>query len=528
MDTPHVINHPLRTIEFSIDDSFGLRPDSNHVIELYKRMHDSYSDCILNSEKLSIDLPAISSELKIISEKYEEIKKSRITYLQIIKNVCGRHENYKALRKEIDRQEKFGYEYNHSVFLVEQQFLKLQDKVVSMQKKSIELGKFIAEGSQKQWDEFDEAFDKYQEDHGDHITFIQSLLDDHEKFSKKVEEVQERFIEIYKSIGNLIRQEFNTVSLDYNRAIGVKKLNSSATDVHVIYLHHANIRDAIYHKIYITMDESLKELEYEEFNISITYDVELDEKNKLWLHLGGFCEIDNSFQSYSRASFDLRCKKEEIFTRENLEPLFGYLIDRIKQDVVEHCTQKRIEFNGAEFDSTESLVECFSDDFSNQPPDFPDALPEFDKFIEYITFDSPSFFSFLSVVIVNVIDQLLFFNKKFDNVRNMEKMAEVVSVSFYLTVRNKITDMKPKKIKLDLRQYICFLTLMDCVCQLLVGDHDSDFTEELKKEKCNEEYIIKFLSIAQEHYKEAIDTFKKLDLNILNLKEKRDWNKHFF
>jgi hypothetical protein len=528
METPHVINHPLRTIEFAIDDSIGLRPDSNHLIELYKRMHDSYSDCILNSEKLIIDLPAISSELKIISEKYSAIKESRTTYLQMVKNLCGRHENYKALRKEIDRQEKFGFNYNYSVFLVEKQFLKVQGKVVSMQKKSIELGNFLLEDAHKQWDEFNEVLEKYEEDHGDHNTFIQSLLDDHEKFSKKTEEVQARFIVIFKSINNLIGQEFNPVALDYNRAVGVKKLNSSASDIHVIYLHHANIRDAIFSTIFLTMDESLKELDYEEFNLSITFDVELDEKNKLWLHLGGFCEIDNSFQSFSRASFDLRCKKEEIFTRENLEPLFGYLIDRIKEDVSIQCRKKGIEFNGSEFDSTESLVECSLDDYFNQPRDFQDTLPEFDKFIEYITFVSPSFFSFLSIVIVNVIDQLLFFNKKFDNRRNMEKMAEIISVSFYLTVRNKIADIKPKKIKLDLRQYICFLTLMDCVCQLLVGDHDSDFKEQLKKEKCDEEYIIKFLSLAQEHYKDAMDTFKKLDLNIINLKEKRDWNKHFF
>ncbi len=528
METPHVINHPLRTIELAFDDSFGLSPEINYLIEQYKRMHDSHSDCILNAEKLIIDLPAISSELKTISDKYSAIKENRLTYLQIIKNVCGHHENYKALRKELDKLEKFGYNYNYSVFLVERQFMKLQDKVVSMQKKSIEMIKFITEGNQKQLDEFNDAFGKYRDDHGDHITFIQSVYYDSEGFTKKVGEIQDRVIEIYHSINNLIGQEFNPVSLDYNQAAGVKKLNASTKDIHIIYLHHANIRDAKFYDIFITMDESLKELDYEKFNLSITFDVELDEKNKLWLHLGGFCKIDNSFQSYSRASFDLRCRKEEIFTRENLEPLFGYLIDRIKEDVARHCRKNGIEFNGAEFDSTELLVEDVLDEFFDHPRDFQDTLPEFDKFIEYITFDSPSFFSFLSVVIVNVIDQLLFFNKKFDHGRNMKKMAEIISVSFYLTVKNKITDGRPKKIKLDLRQYICFLILMDCVCQLLVGDHDLDFKEELKKEKCDEEYIIKFLSLAQEHSKDARDTFKKLDINILNFEEKIDWNKHFF
>ena len=105
---------------------------------------------------------------------------------------------------------------------------------------------------------------------------------------------------------------------------------------------------------------------------------------------------------------------------------------------------------------------------------------------------------------------------------------KVVSMGQYLTLLGLLPEIDKGPVTLNFRQYILFLILMDCACQLLLGDHEEDFIEGLEQVKVNAGLRKEFMKAAQANVKGAMEDFKKNRSKITPLENLHDWNRIFF
>jgi hypothetical protein len=333
--------------------------------------------------------------------------------------------------------------------------------------------------------------------------------------------------ENYKQAGDYINNVYNPFVTRMNKATtglqAAKDLLPKLRGAWAQYTKAEEIDKKFYRLEWDEETEIPEVMEYVDWGIST--DIEKDAKGNIILHLGMEMIAENLLHQWYRVSYRMNCKAGEILSSDIMEPLIGNCMDNMKIEIATVNKERSRQLNMKNIEVVYELVNMLTAGFVEGMIENGGLQWENDDMFDTgIHIDSPAGFQLLGVTLVNVMEQVLYSNKVFDNATNRTKFNDFCGLSQYTTLKYLLPKMDKGPLTLNNREYFLFLALIDCACQLLLGDRGDYLFEGLEKVGVDASLRAMFLSNAQKHYNNSLDYFRKKDITISFLEKPRDWN----
>lgn len=528
---PKVILHPLREISFMIEDDIEMTKKENKIIKEYIKLHDHQYEF----EKLTHSVQKeFSAHHQVMLEVKNEFLVIEPMIYQLIENEASLLkplDNFKTFRQKFDslmsEGEKYGLAYSKFIKRFNtmiDEWRKIDDAIIQLANKDGAMDKMH--------DDFNDLDSEFDDNEYPSYIDEDSFAEDQDLFRDKNQQIYNNFIELDDATEKYFNQEFNPFIERYNNAITKhKKFYSEIKNVHKAYLFYTKAKEASEgDKIYIewTKQKLFKDLE-EAVDYGVSYDEEYGKNGEITFHLDTVIRIEDVLEVMVRNSYLMQCSFKEIFTTEVLEPLIGHNLDLASGEITQNVKKNNIDFDlkmiEANYNTTQEVTKILIEGVTSKESF--DVKDE-NYYKEVITYKNPAEVQTLGVPSLNIMNQLFFLNNNFDNKRNREIFNNYFSLSNYITLEFLLPKSDKGPISLNSNQYILFLIILDCTCQLLVGDHAEEFYEGLKKVGINAERRKIFMKSAQQILKIEKEHFKETNSVVTPLETRYDWNKIFF
>jgi hypothetical protein len=522
------IQHPLRLINLEIDDSKPLTKKENKLINTYVKLHDRFKSIKDIQSEMQENIIKHRNRLQEVFGLYEGCEQQIKTMVSDGENLLVKQDNYQTYKKKFDALMKYALNYNLAYHVFNEKFEKMIEELDSIQAIRNTCIDYYDADDDPLWKMYDELVTWLFENYKGLSVDIVAFDTDSQNFLTIRHKASQEFDKFYNDLKKYIIEEYNPFMTRYNSVMNeMKGFNDTLEklrDGYLLYTQAEHLENRINWFDWMPVKFMAPDIDAVDFGIS--FDLEYDDKEMITLHLDTYMIIEDLLNMSLRESFKIKCTLQELFTNQVMEPLVGHCIDiminEVKISEKEWPQKIDIEKIDGSYYVIENLTRMFVEGESSRID-----KDKGDMYQSMLVIKKGGANN-LGVPMITVMDQLLFTNKKFDTIKNRDILNNIVSIDQYLTLRYLLPKSDKSDISLNLRQYILLLMLLDCVCQLLVGDHDYEFIKGLDKVGVNAEIRRKFLKEAPLKYKESMEHFKEINSEVPFLKVARDWNRIFF
>jgi hypothetical protein len=532
MLVPIELSNPLRKISIEIDNSKALTVKENKLLLSYVKLHEQFFEISELQKKLKNDFREVVDFMSALSEQNKAIELQMKIIGEDTTKLLVKQPDYEtfkiqfnALIAYISNFNEWYIEYFHNVTLLGEKL----EKITADRDKCTDYY-YMDEDEDTLWKEYEELtnwlFDNYEELSIDIISFD----DDKEMFLTMRGDTEDDYEPLFKEINDFITDVNNPFIDGYNVTVKtVEGFNAIIKQLQSAYLMYSKATEEDNRLVWFDWSDTAdKPPRIDTINYGISYDLEFEQDGTILLHLDTIMMIENLLDLSLRVSYRMKCSLEETFTKEVMEPLAGHCIELLKNEVMvnEDERVKKIDLRHIEdsYYVIEKLTTVFVE--GEVAGGLRHEGPE--MFEPSLLIEKPGIFGLLTATIVSVMDQLLFTNKNFDNQKNRNALNSIVSINQYITVKHHMVMVDAGPVTFNFRQHLTFLMLLDCTCQMLVGDHDYEFFKGLELVNVDAEARKLYLKTAQSFYKDTLDNFKKNNITVTFLEKTRNWNQVFF
>ncbi len=527
---PKEISTPLRTITLMIDDSKPMTDKDNRLVEMLVELHNKQYE-LGNIRKLlqeyfdkhHIEFLDVLKDFEVLDKKMHELP-------VLCNQLLPKQINYKTYKNGVDNLIQVAVDYNTLYFKFDARLKPLsqgvevmgdmRDKFAKIEEQTIEIENSISKVLYKD----------YQKIH-EFCIDIASFRDEKSIFS----EIQEGELEIYnpleESIDDYIVNEYNPMMNKFNQNNkDIQVAGNIIQKLHKNHILYTKAKEFDFCELWLEWEKQAHfQEEIEGVDFGISYDVEFGKKGGIIFHLYTNMVTEGIFNLFLVSSFRLSCSLKEIFTPEMMYPLVGRALFLMKNQVELSNNNRTNKLNMSLIDIGWDVVEGISNVFLEGETAKEEFLTESkNMYAPALNITKSGLIELLGVTMVNIMEQLLFTNPNFDHIRNQSALNEIVGINQFVTLKHRMMKLAKEETILNNRQHVLFLLLLDCTCQLLLGDNGEEFYDGLDGVKINAQSRLLFLKEAQKFYAQAMKNYKENGSKIPFLEKTRDWNRVFF